>query len=99
MTRTDPIPQAGNYGNRSQILALQLDDRTNNSSLVLEFEFLDFKRVMLFVGDAQVGNWLSWQNVGWANENTTLPDLLARTIFYKVGHHGSHNAHIEAAWS
>jgi len=22
----------------------------------------------------------------------TGPDLLARTVFYKVGHHGSHNA-------
>ena len=73
-------------------LAMQLDDRTNNSSLVLAFEFLDTKRVMLFVGDAQVGNWLSWQNVSWANDDTTIPDLLARTIFYKVGHHGSQNA-------
>jgi hypothetical protein len=73
-------------------LAMQLDDRTNNSSLVLAFEFLDTKRVMLFVGDAQVGNWLSWQNVSWANDDTTIADLLARTIFYKVGHHGSQNA-------
>jgi hypothetical protein len=73
-------------------LAMQLDDRTNNSSLVLAFEFFDTKRVMLFVGDAQVGNWLSWQNVSWANDDTTVPDLLARTIFYKVGHHGSQNA-------
>jgi hypothetical protein len=73
-------------------LAIQLDDRTNNSSLVLAFEFLDTKRVMLFVGDAQVGNWLSWKNVSWANDDTTIPDLLARTIFYKVGHHGSQNA-------
>jgi hypothetical protein len=73
-------------------LAMQLDDRTNNSSLVLAFEFLDTKRVMLFVGDAQVGNWLSWKNVSWANDDTTIPDLLARTVFYKVGHHGSHNA-------
>jgi hypothetical protein len=73
-------------------LAIQLDDRTNNSSLVLAFEFLDTKRVMLFVGDAQVGTWLSWKNVSWANDDTTIHDLLARTIFYKVGHHGSHNA-------
>jgi hypothetical protein len=26
----------------------------------------------------------------------TGPDLLARTIFYKVGHHGSHNATLKA---
>ena len=73
-------------------LALQIDDRTNNSSLVLAFEFLDSKRVMLFVGDAQIGNWLSWDKLSWASDPTTVTDLLRRTIFYKVGHHGSHNA-------
>jgi hypothetical protein len=72
--------------------AIQLDDRTNNSSLVLAFEFLDTKRVMLFVGDAQIGNWLSWQKMGWVGDPTTPVDLLRRTVFYKVGHHGSHNA-------
>jgi hypothetical protein len=75
-------------------LAIQLDKRTNNSSLVLAFEFVDTKRVMLFVGDAQVGNWLSWKEVKWTMGDTTVSahDLLARTVFYKVGHHGSHNA-------
>jgi Metallo-beta-lactamase superfamily len=75
-------------------LAIQLDDRTNNSSLVLAFEFLDSKEVLLFVGDAQVGNWLSWQNVSWKIDDATVtaPELLARTVFYKVGHHGSENA-------
>jgi hypothetical protein len=75
-------------------LAIQLDKRTNNSSLVLAFEFVDTRRVLLFVGDAQIGNWLSWQDVKWRVGDATVtgPDLLARTIFYKVGHHGSHNA-------
>ena len=75
-------------------LAIQLDKRTNNSSLVLAFEFVDTKRVLLFVGDAQVGNWLSWKDVhGRSGTHTvTARDLLARTVFYKVGHHGSHNA-------
>jgi len=75
-------------------LAIQIDQRTNNSSLVLAFEFLDTGRVMLFVGDAQVGNWLSWKDVHWPVEDKTVSarDLLARTVFYKVGHHGSHNA-------
>ena len=73
-------------------LAIQLDDRTNNSSLVLAFEFVDTKRVMLFVGDAQIGNWLSWEKVSWTGDPTTAVDLLRRTVFYKVGHHGSHNA-------
>jgi hypothetical protein len=75
-------------------LAIQMDSRTNNSSLVLAFEFTDTKRVLLFVGDAQVGNWLSWQDLKWTLDgaDVTGPDLLARTVFYKVGHHGSHNA-------
>jgi hypothetical protein len=62
-------------------LALALDNATNNTSLVLAIEFPDGD-VLLFVGDAQVGNWESWaQNA-----------LLSRVILYKVGHHGSHNA-------
>ncbi len=75
-------------------LAIQIDQRTNNSSLVLAFEFIDTGRVMLFVGDAQVGNWLSWKDAHWTVGGKTVSarDLLARTIFYKVGHHGSHNA-------
>jgi hypothetical protein len=75
-------------------LAIQLDQRTNNSSLVLAFEFVDTQRVMLFVGDAQAGNWLSWKEVNWTVDgvNVSAHDLLARTVFYKVGHHGSHNA-------
>ncbi len=75
-------------------LAIQIDKRTNNSSLVLAFEFLDTNRVMLFVGDAQAGNWLSWKDLQWTIENKTVSayDLVGRTVFYKVGHHGSHNA-------
>jgi len=75
-------------------LAIQLDDRTNNSSVVLAFEFVDTGRVMLFTADAQVGNWLSWQNVAWGrgDSRVTGPDLLARTVLLKVGHHGSENA-------
>jgi hypothetical protein len=71
-------------------LALQLDQLTNNCSLVLAFEFTDTGRVLLFTGDAQVGSWLSWQNVAFPN--VTGPDLLARTVYLKVAHHGSHNA-------
>lgn len=79
-------------------LAMQLDDRTNNTSLVLAFEFVDTERVLLFAADAQVGNWLSWQDVKWVKDGKTVsgPDLLARTVFYKVGHHGSHNATLKA---
>jgi beta-lactamase superfamily II metal-dependent hydrolase len=79
-------------------LALALDSATNNTSLVLAIEFSDGD-VLLFVADAQVGNWLSWGELGWDVEGrkVTGPDLLARTIFYKVGHHGSHNATLRAA--
>jgi hypothetical protein len=56
-------------------------------------------RVLLFPGDAQVGNWESWHDGDWTEENgldkgkkITARDLLSRTVLYKVGHHGSHNA-------
>jgi hypothetical protein len=74
-------------------LALQLDRDTNNSSLALAIE-LPGGDVLLFAADAQVGNWLSWQGLAWGAdaERVTADDLLSRTVLYKVGHHGSHNA-------
>jgi hypothetical protein len=77
-------------------LALALQSYTNNTSLVLALELGDAGKgdVLLFAADAQVGNWESWQ--AWTCDangvEVTGPDLLKRTIFYKVGHHGSHNA-------
>jgi hypothetical protein len=75
-------------------LALNLDSATNNTSLVLAIELSPGDGVLLFPADAQVGNWLSWQNVKWTLDGKALTaaDLLKRTVFYKVGHHGSHNA-------
>jgi hypothetical protein len=79
-------------------LALQLDSDTNNTSLVLAFELASGGDVLLFPGDAQVGNWLSWESLEWqipegaATRSVKSDDLLARTVLYKVGHHGSHNA-------
>ena len=78
----------------SETMALQLDSATNNTSLVIAIERIDTGEVLLFPGDAQAGNWLSWQDLKW--DTVTGPDLLARTIFYKVGHHGSHNATLKA---
>ena len=78
--------------NSAAELALQLDSYTNNTSLVLAFELTDSREVLLFVGDAQMGNWQSWANVHFEDANVSTTDLLERTIFYKVGHHGSHNA-------
>ena len=78
----------------SETMALQLDSATNNTSLVLAIELMESKQILLFPGDAQAGNWLSWQDLKFDVDGKTVtgPDLLARTTFYKVGHHGSHNA-------
>ena len=79
-------------------LALQMDSETNNASLVLAFELVSTGKVLLFPGDAQVGNWESWHEVDFkrkeddATKKVTAEDLLRRTVLYKVGHHGSHNA-------
>ncbi len=81
-------------------LALQLDSATNNTSLVLAIERIADGKVLLFPADAQEGSWLSWHddNMKWtvtsgaAQGTVRVPDLLARTVFYKVGHHSSHNA-------
>lgn len=82
----------------AETIALDLDSSTNNTCLVLAFEFVDTGKVFLFPADAQIGNWLSWQTLKWRvregsnNRTVSGPDLLDRTVFYKVGHHGSHNA-------
>lgn len=75
-------------------LAMQLDRGVNNTSLVLAFEFIDTGRVFLFPGDAQIGNWLSWKDLKWPQGQTTVTaaDLMARTVYLKVAHHGSQNA-------
>jgi hypothetical protein len=80
-------------------LALNLDTYTNNTCLAFAIEFISSGKVLLFPGDAQFSNWLSWQKLTWevpdasgTKQKVTAKDLLARTVFYKVGHHGSHNA-------
>ncbi len=79
-------------------LALRLDRDTNNTGLVLAFELAETAKVLLFAADAQVGSWLSWHDVCWRREGggkgdmVTGSDLVRRTVLYKVGHHGSHNA-------
>jgi hypothetical protein len=89
-------------------LALHLDSYTNNTSLAMAIEFEASGKVLLFPGDAQIGNWLSWTEpekegsdaplLTWKitrngkKEIITAATLLERTVFYKVGHHASHNA-------
>jgi len=82
-------------------IALDMNDQTNNASLVLAFELAPRGKVLLFAADAQRGNWLSWSDKDFVDEDDrenggprtiTARDLLSRTVLYKVGHHGSHNA-------
>ena len=98
---TDWLAAAGQF-------ALNVDGLANNSSLALAIELSPGGRVLLFPGDAQMGNWLSWfgkveypggeargKEMVWTLEDgrkVNARDLLARTVLYKVGHHGSHNA-------
>jgi hypothetical protein len=77
-------------------LALQLDRGVNNTSLALAFE-LPNGQTLIFPGDAQMGNWLSWETLTFREQGgKKLPvktrELLNRALLYKVGHHGSHNA-------
>ncbi len=64
--------------------AVSLDKAVNGTSLMLMFEFGE--AFLLFPGDAQWGTWEAAMN------DPGSRDLLAKTTFYKVGHHGSHNA-------
>lgn len=74
--------------------AMQLDAATNNTSLVLAIEAVATGKVLLLAADAQVGSWQSWAGLSWTVNGrvVTGPDLLGRTVLYKVGHHGSQNA-------
>jgi beta-lactamase superfamily II metal-dependent hydrolase len=71
-----------------------MNNATNNASIVLAFELSKGGKVLLFAGDAQAGNWRSWSDADFDDAGTkiTTKDLLSRTVLYKVGHHGSHNA-------
>lgn len=79
-------------------LAAKLDDFRNNTSLAIAVERTADGKVLLFPADAQEGNWLSWHDAPMAwkaaggGAAVTAADLLKRTVFYKVGHHSSHNA-------
>lgn len=65
-------------------IAAALEKAVNGTSLMLAFEVGD--ALLLFPGDAQWGTWNAvLQNERWR-------DTVARTTFYKIGHHGSHNA-------
>lgn len=79
--------------------ALKLNTGINNTSLVIAFELPQTKKVLLFAADAQRGNWISWDDNTWENggKEVTAKDILGRTVLYKVGHHGSHNATLDGS--
>lgn len=79
---------------QAERLALWLDGYTNNSSLVLAFELVKSNKVLLFVADAQTGNWNSWKEVKWKKmpKEFNWLNLMRNTVLYKTGHHGSHNS-------
>jgi hypothetical protein len=65
-------------------LAFMLDQAMNNTSLVTLFSYKGYN--LLFPGDAQYGSWQNWVDGPDAQE------ILESVDFYKVAHHGSHNA-------
>jgi beta-lactamase superfamily II metal-dependent hydrolase len=65
-------------------LAVSLDKAVNGTSLVVAFEIGD--ACLLFPADAQWGTWHAMLS------NPDAASVLARTTFWKIGHHGSHNA-------
>lgn len=79
----------------AEALAMRLNNEVNNTSLVIAIQLPNTEKVLLFSGDAQRGNWISWSDLSWEQDDgqeLTAKELLGRTVFYKVGHHGSHNA-------
>jgi beta-lactamase superfamily II metal-dependent hydrolase len=89
--------------NMAERLALSINGKTNNTSLVFAIEISGGQqpKVLLFAADAQVGNWLSWEELSWpmqegGEETIKIEHLLRRTVLYKVGHHGSRNATLSA---
>ena len=65
-------------------LVVALDKAVNGTSLLMMFEM--GSQYLLFPGDAQWGTWQS------ALEDDVWRELIEKTTFLKVGHHGSHNS-------
>jgi hypothetical protein len=79
-------------------LAMRYERSINNTSLALAIQFEASERVLLFPADAELGNWKSWhKNLKWPVkikgefEKKDATYFLNKTVFYKVGHHLSHN--------
>ena len=80
----DDIALLEQGGDSNEAHRRRIDRAVNGTSLMLVVQI--GAAFLLFPGDAQWGTWDAvMRNPEWA-------DLLKRTRFYKVGHHGSHNA-------
>jgi len=66
------------------VAAVALDKAVNGTSLMLMLEISGV--FLLFPGDAQWGTWKA------VMEDPEWREMLGRVKFYKIGHHGSHNA-------
>ncbi len=84
------------------ILALRHETSINNTSLAIAIQFIDSERILLFPGDAEHGNWLSWhENLKWTfthkgiDKEVNAEYILNNTVFYKVGHHMSQNGTVK----
>jgi len=68
----------------SLAVTVALDKAVNGTSLMIMFEV--GKAHLFFPGDAQWGTWKAAMN------DPEWRELMTKTNFYKIGHHGSHNA-------
>lgn len=74
-----------NVGSGTELeLLARLEKAVNGTSLMLMF--VVGRAHLLFSGDAQWGTWMA------ALADPQWKELLSKTSFYKIGHHGSHNA-------
>jgi beta-lactamase superfamily II metal-dependent hydrolase len=99
--RYGEIKETVNHSQPDMLVAAakKIDTFLNNQSLVVLFKFAGKK--LLFVGDAQAGNWEYWlYDIEEAVKDPTLAgdltaesqEILQTIDFYKVGHHGSTNS-------
>lgn len=83
--KSSEIGRINNMGDGTELsVAVALEDAVNGTSLMLMLHI--GKAYLLFPGDAQWGTWNAAMN------DPEWRRLLQKTNFYKIGHHGSHNA-------
>lgn len=81
----DDVAEIQRAGSISDLaVAVALDKAVNGTSLMLMLEISG--TYLLFPGDAQWGTWQA------AMDDPEWREMLTRVAFYKIGHHGSHNA-------